>query len=164
MKRLLLTAALLLPLSVAAFGQPQPPGSAPAKNGRASFKFGDAQFDYGKVSGFFMQAGGYTSVNVMFSKDGSEAGDRLAVGLNIQKPGPVDMNQPMAASIDYRAGGTFYTYQKGKSQCTVTVTKLTPTTIEGTAECPVLNEQGGSRTSALTGLKFFATTAVGGVN
>jgi opacity protein-like surface antigen len=164
MKRLLLTAALLLPLSIAAFGQPQPPGSAPAKNGRASFKLGDAAFDYAKVSGFFMQAGGYTTVSLSFSKDGNPAGDRLAIGLMIQKPGAVDMNQPMGNAIDYRAGGTFYTYQKGKSQCTVTVTKLTPTLVEGTAECAVLNEQGGSRTTALTGLKFSATTALGGAS
>lgn len=161
MKRIALTLALVLPLTVAMFAQPQPPGSVAAKNGRASFKFGDAQFEYGKVSGFFMQMGGYTSVNILFSKDGDPAADRLAIGLTIQKAGPVDMNQPMGSSIDYRVGGTFYTYQRGKSQCTVTVTKLTATTVEGTAECPVVNEQGGSGKSSLTGVKFFATTAIG---
>ncbi len=164
MKRIALTLALLLPLTVSMFAQPQPPGSVTAKTGHASFKFGDAQFDYGKVSGFFMQAGGYTSVNVLFSKDGDQAADRLAIGLMIQKPGPVDMNQPMGNSIDYRAGGTFYTYQKGKSQCTVTVTKLTATSVEGTAECAVVNEQGGDRKSSLTNVKFFASSAVGGVS
>ena len=82
----------------------------------------------------------------------------------IQKPGPVDLNQPMGNGIDYRLGGTFYTYQKGKSQCTLTVTKLTATSVEGPAECPIINEQGGDRKNSLTSVKFFATTAVGSVN
>ncbi len=160
MKRVLSTLVVLLPLTAALLAQP----GTPVKTGRAGFKFGGTQFDYDKVSGSFMEAGGYTTVSVFFSKDGNPASDRLAIGVMIQKPGPVDLNQPMGNSIDYRAGGTFYTYQKGKSQCTVTVTKLTATTIEGTAECPVLNEQGGDRKNSLTSVKFVATTAVGGVS
>ena len=160
MKRLLVTLAIVLPLSVSAFGQP----GTPLKTGQATFVWGGAPVDYARVSGSIMQSGGYTVVSIQFSKDGNPASDRLGIALMIQKPGPVDLNQPMGNGIDYRLGGSFYTYQKGKSQCTLTVTKLTATSVEGTAECPVVNEQGGSKTSSLTGVKFFATTAVGGVS
>jgi hypothetical protein len=161
MKRMLVTLAMLLPLTAALLAQP----GTPVKVGRASFTFGDTQVDFGKVSGSIMQSGGYTVVSVFFSKDGNPSSDRLGIGLMVQKPGPVDLNQPMGNGIDYRIGGTFYKYEKGKSQCTMTVTKLTPTTIEGTAECPLVNEPGGSgKTNSLTSVKFFATTATGSVN
>jgi hypothetical protein len=53
-----------------------------------------------------------------------------------------------------------YSFEKGKSQCSMTITKLTPSTVEGTAECAVVNEQGGSGKSPLTNVRFFATTAM----
>jgi hypothetical protein len=161
MKRIVLTLALLLPLSAAMFAQP---GSVPARRGRASFKFGDTQVEYAKVSGTFMQSAGYTVITVNFSTDGKPASDHLGISLMIQKPGPVDLNQPMGNGIGYWKGGAIYSYEKSKSQCTMTVTKLTPTTVEGTAECAVVNEQGGSGKSPLTNVKFFATATIGSVN
>jgi hypothetical protein len=161
MKQILLTLGLLLPLSVAMIAQP---GSVPAKSGRASFTFGDAQVDYRKVSGTFAQLAGYTVVTISFSKDGQPGSDHLAISLMIQKPGPVDLNQPMGNGIGYWTGGTIFSYEKGRSQCSMTVTRLSPTTVEGTGECPAVNEQGGSGKSPLTSLKFFATAAVGSVN
>jgi hypothetical protein len=158
MKRIAQTLALLLPLSVAVFAQP---GSAPVKRGHASFKFGDTQVEYTKASGTFMQSAGYTVITVNFSTDGKPAGDHLGIALMIQKPGPVDLNQPMGNGIGYWKGGAIYSYEKGKGQCTMTVTKLTNSTVEGTAECAVVNEQGGSGKSPLTNVKFYATIAIG---
>jgi hypothetical protein len=93
--------------------------------------------------------------------DGKPTSDHLGISLMIQKPGPVDLNQPMGNGIGYWKAGAIYSYEKGKSQCTMTVTKLTPNTVEGTAECAVISEQGGSGKSPLTNVKFYATTAMG---
>jgi hypothetical protein len=161
MKRIVLTVALLLPVSLAVFAQP---GSVPAKTGRASFTVGATPVEYGRVSGTFMQSAGYTVVTISFSKDGKPGGDHLGISLMIQKPGPVDLNQPMGNGIGYWTGGKIFAYEKGKSQCTMAVTKLTATSVEGTAECAVVNEQGGPGSSSLTNVKFFATAAVSGVN
>jgi len=155
MKRLLLAVALLLPLSVPVLCQP----GTPVKTGHATFVWGGTPVDYARVSGSIMQSGGYYAVSLQFSKDGNPASDRLGIAVMIQKPGPVDLNQPMGNGIDYRLGGTFFTYQKGKSQCTMTVTKLTATSIEGTAECTVIDETDGTgRKNSLTNVKFAAST------
>jgi hypothetical protein len=158
MKRIGLTLALLFPLAVAVFAQP---GSAPVRRGSASFKFADTAVQFAKASGTFTQSAGYTVISVNFSADGKPGGDHLGIALMIQKPGPVDLNQPMGNGIGYWKGGAIYSYEKGKSQCTMTVTKLTPATVEGTAECAVVNEQGGSGKNSLTNVKFFATTTIG---
>jgi hypothetical protein len=153
MKRIVLTLALVLPLSVALLAQP---GGLPARNGNASFKFGDTPVEYMKVSGTFKQSAGYTVITINFSADGKPASEHLGISLMIQKPGPVDLNQPTGNGIGYWTGGKIFSYEKGKSQCTVTVTKLTPMMVEGTAECAVVNEQGGPGKSSLTNVKFFA--------
>ena len=158
MKRIALTLALLLPLTVAVFAQP---GSTPVRRGTASFKFGDTPIQFAKASGTFTQSAGFTVISVSFSADGKPGGDHLGIALMIQKPGPVDLNQPMGNGIGYWKAGAIYSYEKGNSQCTMTVTKLTPNTVEGTAECAVVNEQGGSGKNSLTSVKFYATTATG---
>jgi hypothetical protein len=161
MKRIVLTLALLLPLTVAVFAQP---GSTPVRRGTASFTFGDTALQFAKASGTFMQSAGYTVITIDFSADGKPASDHLGISLMIQKAGPVDLNQPMGNGIGYWKGGAIYSYQKGKSQCTMTVTKLTGMMVEGTAECAVVNEQGGSGKSSLTNVKFFATGGTAGVS
>jgi hypothetical protein len=158
MKRVTLTLALFLPLTVVVFAQP---GSTPVRRGTASFKFGDTAVQFAKASGTFTPSAGYTVIMVNFSVDGKPTSDHLGISLMIQKPGPVDLNQPMGNGIGYWKGGAIYSYEKGKSQCTMTVTKLTPNTVEGTAECAAINEQGGSGKSALTNVKFYATSALG---
>jgi hypothetical protein len=45
-----------------------------------------------------------------------------------------------------------------QQKCTITVTKLTATSVEGTAECPVITEVAGSGTDFLTSVKFSAST------
>ena len=158
MKRIALTLALLLPLTVAVFAQP---GSTPVRSGTASFTFGDSVVKFAKASGTFTQSAGYTVIMVNFSADGKPTSDHLGISLMIQKPGPVDLNQPMGNGIGYWKAGAIYSYEKGKSQCTMTVTKLTPSTVEGTAECAIVNQQGGSGKNSLTGVKFYATTSMG---
>jgi hypothetical protein len=76
----------------------------------------------------------------------------------IPKAGAVDLNQPMGNGIGLRKGSTLFSYQRGKSKCTMTVTTVSATSVEGTADCPVINEQGGGCTLSLTAVKFSATT------
>ena len=41
----------------------------------------------------------------------------------------------MGNGIGYFTGGKVFDYEKGKSPCTMNVTKLTPTLLQGNAEC-----------------------------
>jgi hypothetical protein len=161
MKRIVLTLAWLLAVSAALLAQP---GGSPARKGNASFKFGDTPVQYMKVSGTFMQSAGYIVITINFSADRQPASDHLGISLMIQKPGPVDLNQPTGNGIGYWTGGKIFSYEKGKSQCTVIVTKVTRIMVEGTAECAVVNEQGGPGKSSLTNVKFFATGGTAGVS
>lgn len=68
------------------------------------------------------------------------------------------MNQPFGNGIGYWQGGRIITYEKGKSQCTMTVTKLTATSVEWTANCPVIHEMKGPQSQPLTNVEFSAST------
>jgi hypothetical protein len=155
MQRIALAVCCMLILTGVAVAQ-GPPGT-PLKTGQASFTFGGSQVAYGKVTGSINQSYGFTVAMLTFSADGKPTGDNLIIGLMVQKPGPVDVNQ-MGNGIQHRSKGTIFSYQKGKSQCTISATKLTATSVEGTAECPVVNEVGGSGTGSLTAVKFSAST------
>jgi hypothetical protein len=155
-KRYLLTVAALAALAGTALAQP--PGPVPAKAGHASFTFGDTVVTYDQVQGDFNETSGFTMIMLNFSKDGKPGGDHLGISLLVQKAGPVDLTQAMGNGIGYWKGGKIFAYQKDKSRCTLTVTKLAPGSVEGTAECPVINEQFGQGTSTLTSVKFSAST------
>jgi hypothetical protein len=130
----------------------------PAKVGRASFTFDNTPVSYAMVNGMFMQSAGFSVITLNFSKDGKPASDHLGISLMIQKSGPVDLNQGMGNGIGHWKGGTIASYVKGKSKCTLNVTKLTPTSVEGSAECPVLNENSGAALHSLTAVSFSAST------
>jgi hypothetical protein len=154
MKRLVFAFSLILISSAAIFAQ-APPGT-PAKNGQVSFNFGATQVSYSVVQGTFQQSYGFNVIGLTFSADGKPTGDNLIIGLMIQKPGLVDMKQ-MGNGIQRRSNGTIYSYQPGKSQCTMTVTTLTAASVEGTAECSGIDEVNGQGKKSLTSVKFSAT-------
>lgn len=76
----------------------------------------------------------------------------------VKGPGAVDLNQPTGYGIVFRTGGNSVRYIKGKSQCSLTLMSVTGDVVEGTATCPVLNQETGSATLALTDLRFSAAT------
>ena len=154
MNRMLIAFAALLCLMVVAFGQGS--GGIPAKSGHASFKFDNEEITYDQVSGNFNQSYGFTSAMLTFSKDGKPASDHFAISIMMQNPGTADLNQ-RGNGIGYWRGGKIITYLKSKSQCTMKVTKLTATSVEGVAECPVANEQSGEGTHSLSAVKFSAS-------
>ncbi len=153
----LVTLLLVMALAVAASAQPGPPGT-PAKSGTATFTFNGAAVTYGKVGGTFNQSYGYTAIGLNFSKDGNPGSDHLSINLMVQGLGKVDLNAPFGNGIGVWKGGAIFSYEKGKSVCDVVLAKVSATEVEGTAECPTLNELNGSRTASLTHLKFSAKT------
>jgi hypothetical protein len=155
MKRFISIATVILVF--AAVGFCQAPDGVPAKTGLVHFKLEGSEMTYDKVDGNFSQSFGFSTVTITYTKDGKATSDNLIIGLMMQKPGPVDLNQP-GNGIQYRKAGTIFSYAKGKSQCTMTVTKLSASEMEGTAECPVINEIFGSGKISLTSVKFSAST------
>ncbi len=141
---------------VAAVQAAQP--GTPAKTGRASFTYDGTAVVFEKVTGDFNQSSGFTLANVTFWKDASQRGDHLTVSVMVKNAGPVDLNQPFGNGIGLWTGGKIMSYAKGKSKCTMSLAKLTPTSLEGTAECPVVNETAGAGTGSLTNVKFSAST------
>jgi hypothetical protein len=146
--------AVFTVLAAVAAAQP----GTPIVSGQAALKLGASQVVYTKASGNIMSSSGFIVATVTFADAKKPQGDHLTISVMTQKAGPVDLNQPMGNGIGYWAGGTIYQYAKGKSQCTLTLTKLGADGIEGTASCPVLNEMQGQRTLAVTDVRFSAST------
>jgi hypothetical protein len=150
-------AVLVMAFAVQAAAQ-APPGT-PAKSGKATFTFNGAALAYETVDGTFNQSYGYTTIGLSFTKDAKTGSStHLSINLMVQGPGKVDLNQPFGNGIGMWWNGTIYSYEKGKSACTVTLSKVSATEVEGTADCPKLNEMNGSRTATLRNVTFSART------
>lgn len=154
MRHVALAAVLLAVLAAPVVAQP----GTPVTSGQAAFTLGTSPLVYTKASGSIMNSSGFIVATVTFADPKKPTGDHLTISVMTQKAGTVDLNQPMGNGIGFWRGGTIFQYEKGKSQCTLTVTKLTPDSMEGTASCPVLNQLQGSQTIAVTDVKFSATT------
>jgi hypothetical protein len=134
-----------------------PPGT-PAKTGQASFSFGGVPSAFDKVDGTFNKSYGFNTINLTYNKTGKPGvGDHLSISLMIQKAGPVNMKQP-GNGIGFWKGGAIFTSDNPKSQCTMNVTQISDTSVEGTAECAPINELNGAGTSTLKSVKFSAST------
>jgi hypothetical protein len=132
----------------------------PAKTGQASFKFGSQDLTLKFVEGGFNQVQSFTMTTLIFR---SEAKPKVNTHLNItlmyQAPGKLDLEGSFSMSgIGMFWDGSYSGYKKGKSKCTMTLTKATPTEVEGTAECPLLHDETGEVGTPLTNVKFSATT------
>ncbi|MBZ5554626.1 MAG: hypothetical protein LAO21_18060 [Acidobacteriia bacterium] len=132
----------------------------PAKTGHASFKYGSRVLTYNFVEGGFKQTQGFTTATLVFkSEPKPKENAHLNIVLMYQAPGKVDLEGPFSLSgISMFWGSSVSRYTKGKSKCTITLTKATPTEVEGTAECPLLHDISGEVGTPLTGVKFSATT------
>jgi hypothetical protein len=154
----LILPVLLLVLASPAPAQPGPPGT-PVKAGQATLTFNGAALKFEHVSGAFKQSYGFTTIELNFSKDAKTAGGtHLSINVMVQEPGKVDLTQAFGNGIGMWWKSTIFAYEKGKSTCAVVLTKVSATEVEGTAECPTLNELHGSGTASLRNVKFFART------
>jgi hypothetical protein len=76
-----------------------------------------------------------------------------------QAPGKLDMEGQFSMNgLGMFMDGDVGRFTKGKSKCAITLTKATPTEVEGTADCPLLHNVSGEAMPALTVQKFAATT------
>jgi len=148
-----LAAAALLGFTAASIAQ-GPPGNTPLKAGSATLLLDGKKVTFDKVQGYVLESGGSLVVPALVF--GPTGGDNLQLSVLVKGPGPVDLAQPFGNGIAFRKGGTFFQNEKGKPGCTLTVTRISRTEIEGTAECPTLKELNGSRTLSVTGVKFSA--------
>jgi hypothetical protein len=132
----------------------------PAKTGHATFTFASRGLTYGFVEGGFQQMKGFTMTTLVFRTEVKpKVNAHLNITLMYQAPGKVDLEGPYSVSgIAMFADGSVSRYTKGKSKCTITLTKATPTEVEGTADCPLLHDASGEAGTPLTNVKFYATT------
>jgi hypothetical protein len=132
----------------------------PAKSGHASCKYDSQDLTYNYVEGGFQQTQGFTMATLVFKSEAKPKQNRhLNLTLMYQAPGKVDLEGPFSLSgIGMFWGGDVSWYTKGKSKCTITLTKATPTEVEGTADCPLLHDNFGELGKPLTNVKFYATT------
>ena len=132
----------------------------PAKSGHASCKYDSQALTYNYVEGGFQPIQGFTNATLVFKSEAKPKQNRhLNLTLMYQAPGKVDLEGPFSLSgIAMFYGSEVSRYTKGKSKCTITLTKATPTEVEGTADCPLLHDNFGEVGTPLTNVKFYATT------
>lgn len=130
------------------------------KSGQATFKFAGQDLAFSVVEGGFQQIQGFTLATLVFRPDlKSKANTHLNLTLMYQAPGKVNMDSAFSASgLAMFLDGEVARFTKGKSKCTVTLTRATATELEGTAECPLLHNIDGEVMAPLSTLKFSATT------
>ena len=149
--------ALILALPMAVLAQ-QYEGVA-VKSGQATATFGGKNLTFTHGEGGLQQVSGFTMATLVFRPDAkSKANTHLNITLMYQAPGKVDLDSRYSMSgIGMFMDGDVAAFTKGKSKCTITLTKATPTEVEGTAECPLLHNIEGKVMPALTVQKFSAT-------
>jgi hypothetical protein len=152
MRRFVLVVILSAAAAASAAAQP----GTPVKSGQASFRYGNADIVFEKATGSIMESAGFIVAMVTFAKADKPSGDHLTISVMVKGPGAVDLNQSMGNGIGYWIGGKILQYEKGKSQCTLTVANVSASMIAGTANCPVIHELNGGPAGALTDVRFSA--------
>lgn len=150
--------AVLLVCTIPAVGQ-QFEG-VPARSGQASFKFGSQDLTFKFVEGGFQQMQSFTMATLIFRPEAKpKVNTHLNITLMYQAPGRLDLEGSFSMSgIGVFWDGSYSGFNKGRSKCTVTLTKVSPTEVEGTADCPLLHDETGEVGTPLTNVKFYATT------
>jgi hypothetical protein len=129
------------------------------KSGQATAKHAGKDFVFTYAEGGFQQVSGFTMATIVFKLDAkSKVNTHLNLTLMYQAPGKIDLDGKFSMSgLGMFMDGDVARFTKGKSQCTITLTKATPTEVEGTADCPLLHNISGEVMPALTVQKFSAT-------
>ena len=156
--RCCIAVALALTMTWPAFTQ-QYDGVA-VKSGQATFRFAGKDLAFSAVEGGFQQMQGFTLATLVFRPaPKSKENTHLNLTLMYQAPGKVDLDAAFSVSgLGMFADGDVARFTKGKSTCTITLTKATATEVEGTADCPLLHNIEGEVMPPVTALKFSATT------
>ena len=132
----------------------------PVKSGQATATYGGKAMTFTHAEGGLQQMGGFTTATLVFRPDSKSKGDpHLNITVMYQGPGKVDLDSAFSMSgISMFVAGDVARFTKRKSKCAVTLTKATPTELEGAVDCPLLHNIGGEAMAPLTVQKFAATT------
>jgi hypothetical protein len=155
-RRVIVFAAVL---TLGALAAAQDYEGTPVKSGQAVFKYNGKDYAFTAVEGGFQQMGDFTLVTLVF-KPGQKFDPKIHLNITLmyQGPGKVDLESPYSMSgIGMFADGDVSRYTKGKSQCAITLTKASPTEVEGIAVCPLMHNIGGEEMPPITDLKFSAS-------
>ncbi len=152
----LLTLAVVLALPAPVLAQKYE--GAAVKVGQAAATFGGQALTFTHAEGGLQQVSGFTTATLVFRPDAKNKDKHLNIVVMYQGPGKVDLDSAFSTSgISMFSGGDVARFTKRKSKCTITLTKATPTEVEGTAECPLLHNIDGDVMPALTVQRFSAT-------
>lgn len=137
----------------------QYPGT-PVKSGQATAKYNGQVLTFTVAEGGFQQTQGFTMATIVFRLGAKGTrGTHLNLTLMFKGPGKVDLDSAFSMSgIGLFKDGDVASFTKGKGACTITLTKATPTDVEGTADCPRLHNIDGTAMPALSVQAFSATT------
>jgi hypothetical protein len=161
-----MTPAALCLIAVFVMGAvPAPAGAqkyegVPVKSGQASFTFNGKDLAFSHVDGGFQQIQGFTMATVVFRPEAkSSANTHLNIVVMYQAPGRVDLDGAFSMNgISMFWDGEVSRFTKGKSKCTITLTKATATELEGTADCPLMHSIAGEVMPGLSRVTFSAGT------
>jgi hypothetical protein len=152
-----LAAAVLL-CTLPALGQEYE--GTPAKTGQVSLKYGTQDLSFKFVEGGFQQMQSFTMATLVFKPEAkAPRALHLNISLMYQAPGKLDMDGQFSMNgVSMFQDGDVSRFTKGKSKCTITLTKATPTEVEGILDCPFLHDISGKVAMPLSNVKFYATT------
>ena len=130
------------------------------RSGQATLQFAGRELAFKYVDGGFQQVQGFTLATLVFRPEvQANRKSHLNLTLMYQAPGKVDLDAAFSMSgIALFMDGDVSQHSKGKSQCTITLTKATPTDVEGTAACPLVHNVAGEVMAPFTVTSFSATT------
>ena len=144
------------------------PASTPAqkyegvavRSGQATLQFDGRELAFKYVDGGFQQVQGFTLATLVFRPEiQANRKSHLNLTLMYQAPGKVDLDAAFSTSgIALFMDGDVSQHFKGKSRCTITLTKATPTDVEGTADCPLVHNLAGEVMAPFMVKSFSATT------
>jgi hypothetical protein len=159
--KILLSLGLAVALQLGSLpAQAQKFEGVPVKSGHATFNYDSKDLAYNFVEGGFQQIQGFTMATLVFKSElKPKTNTHLNLTLMYQAPGKIDLDGSFSMSgVSMFWNGEVSRFTKGKSKCSITLTKATATELEGTAECPVLHTMNGEVSLPLTNAKFSATT------
>lgn len=132
----------------------------PIKSGQATFMYNGEDLTYKFVEGGFQQIQGFTIATMVFKprqKLSNVTDNHLNITVMYKEPGKVDLDSSFSMSgIGMFFSGDVSRFAKGKSKCTITLTKANTAEVEGTADCTLMHNISDKVMPPVKSVKFSA--------
>ena len=132
----------------------------PIKSGQATFMYNGKDLTYKFVEGGFQQMQSFTIATMVFKlhqKTSKVTDNHLNITVMYKEPGKVDLDSTFSMSgISMFSSGDVSRFTKGKSKCTITITKANTTEVEGTADCTLMHNISDKVMPPVKSMKFSA--------